>query len=190
MTTKICRICKEIKPVELFYKDRASKTGFRSKCKECDDAYHRSNWHLYKDNAAKRAQKRRENPVEKQRLMEVSKMFWTAPYGRAYRLFNGALKSATTKKYGSTLTFNHVLEGVERGTCAVTGIKFDLQSSKITRNNPYAPSLDRINPKLPYTDENVRVVIWQFNIMKGEISDAEMYLIAHSIITGLEKQWR
>lgn len=190
MTTKQCKNCKEFKDLSLFYRDKQSKSGFRSKCRLCEDAYHRSNWHLHKENAAKRARKRREDPQEKERLLLQSRLFWTAPYGRAYRLFSGAMKSATTKKYGSTLTFAHVLAGVERGTCAVTGLKFDLIKAEKTRNNPYAPSLDRINPKLPYTNENVRVVIWQYNMMKGEISDIELYTIAHAVIKGIEKQWQ
>jgi hypothetical protein len=65
--------------------------------------------------------------------------------------------------------------------CPVTGIAFDLtnghQLISGRAKNPYAPSLDRIEPKGSYSPENTRVVIWQYNMMKGELSDREIEYI-------------
>jgi len=37
ITEKRCGVCKRVKPVKDFYKDRANKTGLRWCCKKCSD---------------------------------------------------------------------------------------------------------------------------------------------------------
>jgi hypothetical protein len=49
--------------------------------------------------------------------------------------------------------------------CAVTSIPFYSTCRAFSRINPYAPSLDRIDPKGGYTKDNVRIVVLALNIM-------------------------
>lgn len=99
-------------------------------------------------------------------------------------LFNGAKSRVPL---GFSLTLSHVTNQIGKGHCAVTGIKFDLrinQNGKRSRSwSPYAPSLDKIDSRKPYTDENTRVVIWQYNVMKGELSDDQVFEICKLIVT-------
>lgn len=39
---KECRVCEEIKRVEMFYKTRANTDGRRNSCIECDSKYYKS----------------------------------------------------------------------------------------------------------------------------------------------------
>lgn len=93
--------------------------------------------------------------------------------GRAANLLTGAKQRAGAKGEPFTLTLTHVVTGLERGVCPRTGFWFDLTVGK-RKQNPYAPSLDKINPTKPYSDDNVQVVCWQYNAMKQELSDEEL----------------
>lgn len=189
---KECTRCNEFKSLTDFNRDKRSRDSYKQGCRDCTRRYYSITSTDYRKRfkAEKIRQRKHEDPKYRERMNSYTAKFWLTPRGRADRLWRGAVKSKQRYIEGSTLTFEHVLKGVERGTCEVTGISFDLKSPINTQYNPFAPSLDRINPKLPYTDENVRVVIWQFNLMKGEISDAQLYLIANLVIKGLEEQWQ
>lgn len=188
---KECTICQTFKTLSDFNKDKRSRDGFKQGCRECTRSYHASvSTDFRKAFKASRNRERYHNdPEYRDRINSSLAKYWQTNKGRADRLWRGAVKNKRRWVEGSTLTFEHVLKGVERGTCAVTGMAFDFKPPTNSQYNPYAPSLDRINPKLPYTNENVRVVIWQYNLMKGEISDTDVYIIASAIIKGLEKQW-
>jgi hypothetical protein len=56
------------------------------------------------------------------------------------------------------------MPALERGTCDLTGIPFDLSAGQGKGRLPYAPSIDRPNISEPYTKENFRVVLWAINI--------------------------
>ena len=74
---------------------------------------------------------------------------------------------------------------MQRGYCMVTGIAFDFtdehQVQTGRHRNPYSPSLDRIDPRSGYTDENSQIVITQYNLMKGELTDAEILQLCRMI---------
>jgi hypothetical protein len=85
----------------------------------------------------------------------------------------------------TNLTFEDIHEMlVSQSHCSVTGIEFDYSRPTKTKKNPYAPSLDRIDPNTGYIHGNVRLVIWQYNLMKGEISDKELLKICKGIVDG------
>jgi hypothetical protein len=44
------------------------------------------------------------------------------------------------------------------------------------------PSIDRINPDGDYSDDNIRVVFYGANALRGRGSDADMYRIAAALI--------
>lgn len=95
------------------------------------------------------------------------------------------LSAAKNRDRNCTVTLDHVLAGIERGHCPVTGIVFDLTSEhqRVTgrSRNPYSPSIDRIDCRLGYTNENTRIVITHYNFMKGQLSDDEMFFICRQI---------
>ncbi len=55
--------------------------------------------------------------------------------------------------------------------CAVTGIRFEFEKPKDHHANPWALSIDRIDPKLDYVKGNVRLVVWLYNLVKSDWDD-------------------
>lgn len=49
--------------------------------------------------------------------------------------------------------------------CPLTGIKFFTQPAARSRQHPYAPSIDKIDPRGGYTKDNCRIVIYAINVM-------------------------
>jgi hypothetical protein len=95
------------------------------------------------------------------------------------------LSAAKQRDKNCTMTLDHVLAGIQRGHCPVTGIAFDLTSEhqRVTgrSRNPYSPSVDRIDCRKGYTNENTRVVITHYNFMKGQLTDEEMLFICKRV---------
>jgi len=72
-----------------------------------------------------------------------------------------------------TLTLEWILDRIERGTCEMTGMEFDLTerpNRKKVGENPFAPSLDRIDADKGYDPDNVRVVVQIYNLATGRYS--------------------
>jgi hypothetical protein len=63
--------------------------------------------------------------------------------------------------------------------CALSRLKFwDDDGGSY---GPTCPSIDRIDPKGPYSDNNTRVVLLGVNMMRGEGSDEDMYRMAKAL---------
>lgn len=164
---KTCSKCGVDKPTFEFYASKSNRDRKQKKCIQCvlDETRERRNDPEFIQCERRRATKR-----------------YGSVRGRAFMLLRRAMASPD----GCTLTVEDVIRGIERGFCPATGIRFDLthnhQRILGRTRNPYAPSLDRIDPRCGYTPENTRVVIWQYNAMKGEISDEELLLLCHAIV--------
>jgi hypothetical protein len=67
---------------------------------------------------------------------------------------------------GDTMTRKELVELIEsaQGRCQMTGIPFVAETYRGADRKPFIPSIDRINPKLPYTKENCRIVCLAVNI--------------------------
>lgn len=109
--------------------------------------------------------------------------------GRASRLLKGARQRAQSKGESFHLTHERILNVIERGVCEQTGLQFNLEPDpKGRRTNRYAPSVDRLDKTRPYSDSNVQIVCWAYNIAKGESTDAETWdfgrrLVNHSVLS-------
>lgn len=69
------------------------------------------------------------------------------------------------------------------GCCELTGIPFAAASERTGRSNrSLFPSIDRIEPKLGYTKDNCRIILWAVNVMRGDCDDAVMYAVAEALI--------
>lgn len=68
---------------------------------------------------------------------------------------------------------------IEAGACEFTGLPFD---SLAGTAHPWAPSLDRIEPKFGYVDGNVRVVVWAYNRAKANWPDRVLLTLARAIV--------
>ena len=89
----------------------------------------------------------------------------TTPRGRACALIRGAQARCLTKGMQCTVTAEQVASVIEAGHCQLTGLAFDMHPLKGKMYNPYAPSIDRIDPdNYNYTPDNVRIVLAWINI--------------------------
>ncbi|MGY3607623.1 MULTISPECIES: hypothetical protein [unclassified Bradyrhizobium] len=82
-----------------------------------------------------------------------------------------AIKSAKQRAKTSGLIFDLDLEWAIQEVeaqdlrCALTNVPFYFHVDAISRQHPFAPSLDRIRPGGDYTKSNVRIVCFAMNVM-------------------------
>lgn len=189
--TKLCKKCNTEKPLAEFHNDTKRKGGRYPNCKVCTNVYARNRYTKSETKQKIRqylADQRQADPMGfAAAARQRSEKCFQSIKGRAQSLLRCAKRSPD----GCSLTLEWVMRGIERGVCPVTGIAFDLTNGhqKITgrAKNPYAPSLDRIHPKGPYSPENTRLVIWQYNMMKGELTDDEIAYICALIASNRKR---
>lgn len=104
------------------------------------------------------------------------------PRNRAYSLWRGAKKRADAKGLAFNITREEVEAWLNVGVCQITGLPFDLRLGT-KRQEPLAPSLDRINPKLGYVAGNVQCVCWLYNRAKGDGTHDELMILATALFT-------
>lgn len=61
--------------------------------------------------------------------------------------------------------------------CPILGIKLDIKNLYIKGNQDYKPSIDRINPKLGYTKNNICIISGRANRIKSDASINEIRAI-------------
>lgn len=70
------------------------------------------------------------------------------------------------------------------GRCALTGIAMEpFKTSGRTRNGKYlaSPSVDRIDSEKHYTPDNIQIVMWAANLMKGDLPQNVFIELCHQI---------
>ena len=65
------------------------------------------------------------------------------------------------------------------GRCDITGIPFVVGTKTHTT---FSPSLDRIDPKLGYTESNCRFILFGINAMKHADTDEDVYRICCAVV--------
>jgi hypothetical protein len=103
------------------------------------------------------------------------------PLGRAGFLVRDAKRRAKVAGLPFDLDREWVADKITKGICEVTGIEFDL-SHATGRTNKYGPSLDRRNPKLGYTKDNVQLTTWIYNQCKNEYSHEDVVEFAYQLL--------
>ncbi len=110
------------------------------------------------------------------------------PRGRAYTLFDSIKQRTKRSGVEFDLTTEWIENYILKGRCQVTGIKFDLKPSIDGKHsNPFAPSIDKINPKRGYVKKNCQVVLHAVNQAKGEMSMREYKKITERIWEGMNQ---
>jgi hypothetical protein len=87
--------------------------------------------------------------------------------------------NARTRANRRNLAFDLTLEWIEArwtGNCECSQVPFEIFGSKL-----FAPSIDRIDPKKGYTQNNCRVILWGINMLKAHLDDAEVYRFLSAI---------
>lgn len=99
------------------------------------------------------------------------------------------LKSARIRAKHSNRQFDLTVEWImekykeQNGCCAISGLKLDFESDfGHNTMHPRAPSLDRIDANLGYTQDNTRLVCAQVNIALGSWGNAYFYEMCEAIL--------
>jgi hypothetical protein len=136
----------------------------RSVCKHCLSVSSKALAARTKDRINELAQARRRN----------------SPRAMAASLYFGAKRRAAIRGIEFTIDLEFVNGLISLGCCAVTGIRFEFSRTG-TRQNPRAPSLDRINPRVGYVKSNCRLVTWIYNRAKGDGTDQDVIELAEAL---------
>ena len=89
------------------------------------------------------------------------------------RVIKGAEQRAKERGFGFDINLDWIMAQALRQEfrCSMTRIPFYFDSDTDSKTNPYAPSIDRIDSKIGYTRDNVRIVIYAVNIMLCDWGD-------------------
>lgn len=120
--------------------------------------------------------------VEKQkRWYEKSRK---TAYGYCSIIYIRAKMNARRKKIEFNITFEDIFEKIEKGYCEVTNIPFEYTG---VRYNPFAPSIDKIDPTKGYTKDNIQVVCLIYNRAKGINHHRDVIKMVRALSWELEK---
>jgi len=190
---KVCKTCGIEKDVSYFYKNGTLSNGanrIHPSCKLCVLEYGRkmyANNEEYKIKRKIRAKKCSEDPIKKAESKERSSSFYKSISGRAKTLYKGACRRS--EQYENfDITCDWIEDKLKIGFCEITGFSFDFSPHNRYSKNPYSPSIDRIDSTKGYTKDNVRIVLWQVNLMRGEMNDDEILLICEKFIEGVRNK--
>jgi len=107
---------------------------------------------------------------------------------RCQRLYGNAQKRAKQNGWPSPdFTSKWIEEKILNGHCEATGIAFDLETktSDIHASNPWVPSIDRIDSSLPYIKSNVQIVVFMYNVCKGEFNHDDVISFCKETVRNL-----
>lgn len=187
---KSCTKCEVEKPEEDFPSDKRNATGLSSWCREChkkrsrqkeaepgyrdmrrEAARIRRQYPEYREKERARREKYRTNKQQKDREDRLT------PSGRARSLWNAARRRASKRGEAFTLTKSRIESALSIGVCEFTGLEFDLDNKLRvgeTGRSPLTPSVDKIDPLKPYSDDNVNIVCDWYNMAKGRLSSEQL----------------
>lgn len=108
----------------------------------------------------------------------------TALSKHIYDMLCSAATRARKQNVPFDLTLDYLLElhEMQHGVCAVTGLLMNVASEKIGRSRPFAPSLDRIEPRQGYMKGNVRFVCWAVNMALSQWGEEQFFVLCKAVV--------
>ena len=101
----------------------------------------------------------------------------------AMHLHKSCRRSAKRRGHECTITVEMIEEMLAPMTCSVTGLPLTwAHPGGSSRDNPWAPSIDRLDNAIGYVPGNVRLVCWAFNKMRSEWPDDVVLMLAKAVI--------
>ncbi len=103
--------------------------------------------------------------------------------GRAHILLSSAKQRARKCNVVYELDIEWLYKKLEKGVCEMSKMEFTFDPPKAGfHHNPYAPSLDRHDPKKGYTKKNTKLVLWAYNQAKGQWNQKHFRRIMRAIV--------
>lgn len=104
------------------------------------------------------------------------------PKGTVTALLNYARDRSKKESLPFEIDRDFVAAKLAVGLCEVSGLPVQRISPGGHRTHPFAPSLDRIIPKLGYTKSNTRLVLFAVNRAMSDWGDAVLLEIAKAMV--------
>jgi hypothetical protein len=131
-----------------------------------------------------------EKIIYKNYQKEWHKETYSKPRRRAYALWKSAKSSAVKKGIEFDLTVDWIEQKLLEGVCEVSKLKLDFVSKNTGKwghgsQNPFGPSLDKTNPNKGYTKDNVKVVVWIYNVGKQNNTHDDIMKLAKALVNNI-----
>lgn len=167
---KQCPTCKQVLPVEMFYKNKTKRDGLSSVCKHC----HSRSQALWLANGG------REKLKAYEKANSVSR--------KTRNMFSDARARAKKKNLPFDIDLDYVRSMIGENAqialrCPVLGMPLDwsAQRSESVGALPNSPSLDRIDPERGYVKGNVWIISHRANTIKSNATHEELKLVTKAV---------
>lgn len=99
----------------------------------------------------------------------------------AWRLY-GTRKQAKIAGVICDLDIEWFTKRLDAGVCEMSGLPFDIREKYEFGRGKNSPSVDRIDPKGPYTKANCRMILWWLNRAMGDIGEEYCLTVMRAVI--------
>jgi len=192
---KHCAKCDTDKPLSEFYDCPDSSDGKRGTCKKCRIAFAADYSKTPKAKTAAKKRYRRDRvkiiqntktwrAVNPERAKKHRDDYFRSVSGRARQIWLKARRRHKGSR-DTFVSFERGLAAIEKGVCEQTGVSFEFAPHPIYSRHMFGPSIDKIDPKGDYTEDNVTVVCNMYNFGKNQYTHEEFLqfcrvFVAHS----------
>lgn len=184
---KTCSKCKLKKPFGDFGRDWNNTSGYTSQCKKCRYDYLKS--YRQSDDGKKivaaisaKSNKKNRNKHKEAQKRNYARYIEKSPRFILYMNLKNALKRRPTD---NPVTLDQLMDiwKLQDEKCAISGLNMTWNRGTIL---PTSISLDRIDQRIGYEENNVRLVCYQVNMFRGKWSDDQMFEMAKTILLNME----
>ena len=128
---------------------------------------------------------RRDEPGVQVRNRQTVRRLYSTLDGRATRILHSTRSRAKKRGISFDLTKEWVFEKLSAARCEVSGVAFDFDVDG--RRNPFAPSIDRKNPRKGYTIDNCQMIVFSLNAAFGNWGEDSFLVIAKAFVAAKSK---
>lgn len=176
-----CFLCRELKFLEEFYKDKTYHDGYGHRCKACNKEYKKNyhkEYHAKEETKQKKREYYRKNrdwiDASNKKSREKHKERWAEERKNRHAIdpIPNMLQTAKRRARERGLDFNITSEDLKLPEiCPALGVPIKVTRGKAT---PFSPSLDRVDNTKGYIKGNVVIVSYRANTVKNDASIEEL----------------